>query len=402
MLVEETKLKVEKNLSGDLDELNQSNVLAEACPGTLAKRHSIAVELVSLVGVHPALRFELQCVLTPELGVGMDAPSTHANSCILGEELAADSATTSRNSTGKAEPSGRVEAKGFLDNSSEERNLRKLFPCGVGSIKLEERIHELLVDGWGAAKIDDDIAETNRCSVRCSQTKSGQYSFARGKMAEVCIHENISMISDFTEGKLMSILIPGIEKPLEKIVAATEVSLVDTFLDLTLDASSVMLHSGFLDDVHLGNRPDPREVRPVKISIRRRGQKRRKIKNSQERAQIKHLPEIAETTVNISSSFAETERFTKNEVGDHIISKIFAPHSKIAFLAGLGKVLVESGDEVFDDRIKVPLVLESGGHAVILGNSATASGMSLDITLDSQIKESIRESDIVPSERDED
>lgn len=66
----------------------------------------------------------------------------------------------------------------------------------------------------------------------------------------------------------MSILIPGVEKALKKIVAARKITLINPLVDLALDTPSVMFHARLLDDFHLGNRPNPRKVRPRKISIR--------------------------------------------------------------------------------------------------------------------------------------
>lgn len=119
--------------------------------------------------------------------------------------------------------------------------------------------------------------------------------------------------------------------------------------------------------------------------------------NLQERAQVKHLPKIAKTTFDIPSSLAEAERFSKHKVGDHIIGEIFTPNREVTFLASLRKVLVESGDESVDNSVKVSFVLERSGHAVILGNCTTTSGMDRDVAFNSQIKVSIGKSNIVPA-----
>lgn len=66
----------------------------------------------------------------------------------------------------------------------------------------------------------------------------------------------------------MSILIPGIEQALKKIVAAGKVTLVDAFLDFALDTPSIMLHTRLLNDFHLCDGPNPRKVGPMNISIR--------------------------------------------------------------------------------------------------------------------------------------
>lgn len=76
------------------------------------------------------------------------------------------------------------------------------------------------------------------------------------------------MVGDFAERKCVSVLIPGIEKTLKKIIATGEVTLVDAFLDLALDTPSIMLHARLLDDFHLGNGPNPREVGSRIINIR--------------------------------------------------------------------------------------------------------------------------------------
>lgn len=75
------------------------------------------------------------------------------------------------------------------------------------------------------------------------------------------------MVGDFTERKCVSILIPGVEKTLKKIITAGKITLVDPLRDLALDTPSIMLHARLLDDFHLGNRPNPRKVGPRKISI---------------------------------------------------------------------------------------------------------------------------------------
>lgn len=122
-----------------------------------------------------------------------------------------------------------------------------------------------------------------------------------------------------------------------------------------------------------------------------------KKKNLQERTQVKHLPKIAKATINIPSSLAKAERFSKYKVGDHIVGKVFAPNCEVTFIASLCKVLVESGDKILDNSVKVLFVLERSGHAVILGNCTTTSGMDRDVALNSQIEVSIRKSNIVPA-----
>lgn len=76
------------------------------------------------------------------------------------------------------------------------------------------------------------------------------------------------MVGDFADRKCVSILIPGVEKTLKKIVTAGKIALINPLVDLALDAPSVMFHARLLDDFHLGNRPNPRKVRPRKINIR--------------------------------------------------------------------------------------------------------------------------------------
>lgn len=105
--------------------------------------------------------------------------------------------------------------------------------------------------------------------------------------------------------------------------------------------------------------------------------------NSQERTQVKHLPKIAKTTLNIPGSFAEAERFSEYKVGDHVVGEVFAPNGEITFLASLCKVLVEGSDKIPDNSIKVLFILECSGHAVILGNCTTTSGMDRDVALNS-------------------
>lgn len=123
---------------------------------------------------------------------------------------------------------------------------------------------------------------------------------------------------------------------------------------------------------------------------------KKKGKGIQERAQVKHLPKIAKTTLNIPSSLAEAERFSKYKIGDHIVGEVFAPNGEITFLASLRKVLVESSDEIIDNSVKVLFILERSSHAVILGNCTTTSGMDRDVALNGQIEVSIGKSNIVP------
>lgn len=76
------------------------------------------------------------------------------------------------------------------------------------------------------------------------------------------------MVGNFTNRKCVSILIPGVEKTLKKIITAGKITLIDPLVDLALDTPSIMFHARLLDDLHLSNRPNPRKVRPNKISIR--------------------------------------------------------------------------------------------------------------------------------------
>lgn len=176
LFVKKTEFEVKKNLSGDLDQLNQSNVLAKAGTRALSEGHSVTFEFVGLGRVHPTFRLELKSVLAPKFLVGVDTPSRHTNGSVLGKELVTNGTSTRRNSAGKRETSRRVEAKGFLDNSHEERNLGKIVPGGFGSVEVNKRLHELLVDSRSTAKIDDDVTKSDRCRVRCSQTRNRSVS----------------------------------------------------------------------------------------------------------------------------------------------------------------------------------------------------------------------------------
>lgn len=191
LFVKKTEFEVEKNLSGDLDQLNQSNVLAKAGTRALSESHSVTFELVGLDRIHPTFRLELKSILAPKFLVGVDTPSRHANGSVLGKELVTDSTSASRNSAGKRETSRRVEAKGFLDNSKEERNLRKIVPGGFGSVEVNKRLHELLVDSRSAAKIDDDVTKSDRCSVRCSQTRNRSVSVHKRTQGGWCNYMKI-------------------------------------------------------------------------------------------------------------------------------------------------------------------------------------------------------------------
>lgn len=63
-----------------------------------------------------------------------------------------------------------MEAESFFDNSGKERDFGKVIPSGLSSVESKKGFHKLLVNGGVAAKVDDDVSESNRCGIRCSQT----------------------------------------------------------------------------------------------------------------------------------------------------------------------------------------------------------------------------------------
>lgn len=273
LFVDEAELEIQENLSGDLNQLDHSNVLAKARARTLTERHSVAIKLIGLSWVHPSFRLELKGILAPEFLVRVNAPRRHTDSSVFRKELATDSTATSWDSARKRKTSGRVEAECFLNNCSEKRNLRKVFPGGIGVVEGKKRLHEFLVDSRRSAKVDDDSTKSDRRSIRCSQARIRlAHGYARildgSKIGrKVYSHKDIGMVGDFTQRERMPILIPSIKKTLKEIVAACKVSMIDTFLDFTLDTPSVMLHPILLDDIHLGDGPNPREIRPKNVSI---------------------------------------------------------------------------------------------------------------------------------------
>lgn len=119
---------------------------------------------------------------------------------------------------------------------------------------------------------------------------------------------------------------------------------------------------------------------------------------SQERRQIKHLAQIAESTLNVASGIAETKRLSENNICNHIVGEVFGPNGEVTFFAGLREILVESSDKILDDGVEVLLTLEDGGHAVILGNSTTTESVGFDVTLNSKVEVTVREGDIVPAQ----
>lgn len=121
-----------------------------------------------------------------------------------------------------------------------------------------------------------------------------------------------------------------------------------------------------------------------------------KAASSQEWRQIKHLAQIAESTLNVASGIAETKRLSENNICNHVVGEVLGPNGEVTFFPCLSEILVESSDEILDDGIEVLLTLEDSGHAVILGNSTTAESVGFDVTLNSKVEETVGEGDIVP------
>lgn len=242
-------------------------MFSKALAGSLAEDQGVTLKLVHLVRIHPALRLEFKGVLAPIFSVCMDTPGAHSNSCVLWEEFTTDGAATSGDGTRKRETGGRVETEGFLDDSSEKGDILEILPGRVGSVQGEKGIHKLLVDITVAAQVDDDVAESDGCSIRSSQARKGDVSTQAYKESsdKRYSHKNVGVVGNFSQWESVAILVTCFHKTLEQILATSRVPFSDTLLDLADHAPGVVLHSSLLDNFKLGEGPDPRKVRPGKL-----------------------------------------------------------------------------------------------------------------------------------------
>lgn len=105
----------------------------------------------------------------------------------------------------------------------------------------------------GAAKLERGCQYPG-LKVKFTQTKRKRYS-----------HKDVGVVGNFSQWESVAILITCVHKTLEKILATSRVPFSDALLDLADHAPGVVLHSSLLDNLKLGEGPDPRKVRPEKL-----------------------------------------------------------------------------------------------------------------------------------------